>query len=217
MFYVVCLIGVFNRESILPMVLCYPLSEQLLEQRQRWTTWLASAGVVGAWLVLRLLLPIPVNRYSLAAEFVPTIAQAKMIAVAVLITFSVLLLTAWRAAFSRVALSVTPLVVASIAAAWFVANTDRAVVQAIPFFLISLLGWWPVDRSEQFRVVAPALAFFVAVVVHSIGITYALLLPPLFAIVAVNEVLLARRWFVVGRADAPAARAPASASMSPSI
>jgi hypothetical protein len=192
-FYVACLVGVFNRESMLPMVACYPLSEYLIDRR-RPATWAPAVGVVGAWLALRVFWPIPVNRYSLVNEFVGTFARARMVVSVTLVTFGVLVFTVWRGIFTRWAWVLAPFALASFAAAWFAGDTSRIIVEALPVFIIATLARWPVDARERRLVLLPAAGFLFGVVAYELGVPHSLLLPALGLIVIANELLLAREW-----------------------
>lgn len=197
MFYVTCLIGVVNRESMVPMVVCYPISEYLLDRQLRWQTWAAALGVAGAWFALRAFWPVPVNRYSVVDEFKPTLAQTKLVADTAVMVFGVLFIAAWRSvgrrtAASRFARSLVPFVIATFGAAWFIGSVDRILAQAIPFFVIIVLGCWPKQPFARLLVLVPVGAYLVSQLATTLGISN--VLAPVSLLVIANEVALARAW-----------------------
>lgn len=194
MFYVTCLVGVVNRESMVPMVVCYPISEYLLDRRLRWQTWTAAVGVAGAWIALRTFWPIPVDQYSLVNEFKPTRAQTKLVVETAVTVLGVLVIAAWRTVWrttaARIALSLVPFVIATFAAAWFIGSVDRILAQAIPFFVVAVLGFWPDEQRARVLVLLPVAAYLVSQLATELEIG---IVPALMALVVVaGEVALAR-------------------------
>jgi hypothetical protein len=196
LFYVTCLVGVVNRESMVPMVVCYPISEYLLDRHLRWQTWAAAFAVAGAWFALRTFWPIPVDQYSVVNEFKPTLAQTKLVAETAIIVFGVLAITAWRSmwrtAGARVALSLVPFVIATFGAAWFIGSVDRILAQTIPFFVIAALGFWPEQPLARALVLVPASAYLLTQLATLVGIGGVLVTSVLSLVVVIGEVALAR-------------------------
>jgi len=196
-FYAACLVGVFNKETMVPLLACWPLSEVLLERRLRTSTLLLSGSIAAAWAAFRVLLPIPVDRYSLTAEFVGTLSQAKLVILGLAVAYGPLLVTVWRAVGSRAALSLAPFALANVISMWFLGSTDRAAAMAIPAVLLSMFWFWPTDLRTRLLVLAPMVPYAVYVVAHPMVAPHTrILLPfPFIAVaVLVELVLLATVW-----------------------
>jgi hypothetical protein len=193
LFFLACAVGVFNKESMVPMLLAYPLSEVLIEGRLRRDSVAVVGVVAAAWFAFRHLLPIPVNRYSFIAEFRGTAAQTKLVAIGLISTFGVLLVASWRILISRLGLSLLPFVLANVLAAWFVGNIDRAMGQAVPALLVSSLAIWPETQKNRQLILAPFVLYALEIGVNRyLGVPLHIVVPPLFAIAIVCEFLFIR-------------------------
>jgi len=197
MFFVTCLVGVVNRESMVPMVVCYPISEWLFDRQFRWRTWAAAFGVAAGWFALRTFWPVPVNEYSVVDEFKPTFAQTRLVADTAATVFGVLFIGVWRSvarrtSASRVVLSLVPFVIATFGAAWFIGSVDRILAQAIPFFVIAVLGLWPSRPLARVLVLLPAGAYLLSQLAPPLGIGVGAALVPLSILVILNEVAFSR-------------------------
>jgi hypothetical protein len=209
-FFAACMVGVFNKETMVPLLACYPLSEALLERHVRTSTLLLSGTILAAWTALRALLPVPVDRYSLLAEFVGAPSQAKLVILGLAVAYGPLLVTVWRALGSRVALSLVPFALANVASMWFLGSTDRAAAMAIPFVL-SMFWFWPTNRVTRLLVLAPLVPYAIYVIAYPLVAPHTrILLPFPFIVVALvmELLLLARTWRGAGisaEADSPSA------------
>jgi hypothetical protein len=195
LFFAACLVGVFGKETIVPLVLSYPLSEWLTERRVRATSVVLSGVVLAAWTAWRVLLPVPVNRYSLLSEFVGTPTQGKLVLLGLTVAFGPLLVTVWRAVGSWVGLSLVPFALANVASEWFIGGTERAAAMAAPFVIVSMLWLWPPDRLTRLLVLAPAAAYVIYAVLYplvSARLQLRLALP-FIVLAAVTELLLVGR------------------------
>jgi len=47
LFFASCALGVLNKESMVPMLIAYPLTEVWIEHRVRWTSIAAVVGLIG--------------------------------------------------------------------------------------------------------------------------------------------------------------------------
>ncbi|MDP9318105.1 MAG: hypothetical protein M3O94_03325, partial [Actinomycetota bacterium] len=145
LFFLVCLVGVFNKETMVPLLMCYPLSELLVEHRVRGRSVIAAGSIVAAWFAFTLLLPVPVHTYSLLREF-RGLGYIGTVAAAAVATFGVLILGWWRPVISPLLVSLLPFAAGNVAAAWFVGDTTRALAQVLPVLVVAILWLWPLDR-----------------------------------------------------------------------
>jgi hypothetical protein len=150
-------------------------------------------GIAVSWYVFRRLLPIPVDTYSFVREF-KGVGYSDTVIVQTLIVFGVLLLPLWRAITSPVALSLIPFGAAQFLGGWFIGNVDRGVVQAAPLVIMALFASWPGEGRERILVLLPAGAYLLQEGLSQAGIPLRLILPPLFLVLVLNEIALARRW-----------------------
>jgi hypothetical protein len=194
LFFSACLVGVFNKEALVPMLVCYPLSEFLLDRRVRASSVLASLGIAGLWFLFRHLLPIPVARYSFISEFWG-IGQTRAVIIAAGATFGFLAVASWRVLFAPVLIALLPFALAQVAVGWlFFANTKRVLVQALPFLIIAIFAAWPVASLTRLLVALPVAAQVVLAVWYNLAETrpYQFILPMLLIVVC-SEVALVTR------------------------
>jgi hypothetical protein len=210
LFFACCFVGVFNKESMVPMLLCYPLYEFLTERRVRSSTVGIAAGIAAVWLAFRELLPVPVDTYSLWSEFRGP-EYLTVVATQVLVVFGVLLLAVWRGLWSNLALALTPFAALQLLSGFLVGQVDRAVVQAIPFVIVAVLWRWPRERPTQALVLLPVGAYLIAQVLAQAGFGNRIVLPPLALIVLIGEALLLFKYDFPGRrSQTPLQRAQSS-------
>jgi hypothetical protein len=201
LFFVVCLVGVFNKETMLPLLVCYPLSEALIEGRVTRGSVITALAIGAGWYAFTRLLPVPVHTYSLLREFRGP-AYAGTVAAALIATFGVLLIGSWRGILSPVVVSVVPFGLANVAGAWFVGDTHRAVAQATPVVVLAVLWLWPSDRLGRTLVLAPCVGYLLERAIHDgLGVTSPTVMVPLVAALLVSEVILARRLGKGGRRE----------------
>jgi hypothetical protein len=204
LFFACCLLGVFNKESMLPMLLCYPLYEFLTERRVRSSTVGITVAIAAVWLAFRELLPVPVDTYSLWSEFRGP-EYVAVVATEVLVVFGVLLLAVWRGLWSNLALALAPFAALQVLSGFFVGQVDRAVVQAIPLVIVAVLWRWPRERPKQALVLLPISAYLIAQALAQAGFGNRIGLPPLTLIVLtlIGELLLLLRYDFPARTSSP--------------
>ena len=72
LFFAACLFGVFNKETLLPMLLGYPALELLEERRVSRVSATLAVGIALAWTLFRSWFPVPVDRYSVTLQLDPS-------------------------------------------------------------------------------------------------------------------------------------------------
>jgi hypothetical protein len=155
LFFVVCALGVLNKESMVPMLIAYPLSEAWFEHRVSRTSIAMTVGIAAGWYLLRRAIPIPHDTYSIPNQFRGGLRHVVLMGVAGLGTFAAILPAAvrrpWR---SGLIVALTPFIVACILEAWFVGDLHRTMVQAIPALCVAVLWRWPAQRRQQLLTLA---------------------------------------------------------------
>jgi hypothetical protein len=195
LFFVACAFGVLNKESMLPILIAYPLTEAWIEHHVRWTSVSAVIGITVGWYAFRLAMPIPVNTYSLASEFRGGLRHVELMAGAGILAFGVMLPAAVRRPWgSRLMIALVPFALACILEAWFVDDLERVMAQALPAICVVVLWWWPTERPERLLTLAVVPLATLAAIVYSLGWHSWTVAPSLVALaVEIQLVLLARR------------------------
>ncbi len=150
LFFVACLVGVLNKESMVPMLVAYPLSELWLERRIREGTMGAAVCIAIGWYLFRIAMPEAVAGYSVIREFRPGLHHVHQTVTAGIVTFGVLAPAAIRRSWrSKLVYALMPFSVGAVLAAWFVGDVGRAMIQALPVVCLALFSRWPPSRLEQ--------------------------------------------------------------------
>lgn len=168
-FFLVCWVGVFNKETMLAVVPCYLLLE-LSERRPRLSTLGMTLLVFGSYAALRLLVPIPRDTYTFETTFVglqvlPTLGETY------LQVFGLLGITAAsRVWLSPYGLVLAPIVGGAVAGCLFSGDHARTLVYAFPVVLIAALTVSVGSRAGRLLVVGPVVAYFVVLALeHRLG------------------------------------------------
>lgn len=165
-FFLTVLIGVFAKEIAIALVPAYFMYEWMSDGRVRLSS-LVYAGLVGvSYAAFRVLLPIPVPTYSLAATFLPP-SGILDVGVWIFVTFGVLAAFASsRIWFSKFAISLLPLALAALTAAFFATNRERAIIYAFPVVIIAVLSVPATTSRDRVIQLAPIPAWFLALVLQ---------------------------------------------------
>jgi hypothetical protein len=156
LFFVVCAIGVLNKESMVPLLLAYPLTEGIRARRFPWVSasWAVAIGM--GWFVFRIVLPVPVDTYSILGQFREGSQHVRLMGVVLLFTMGPLLPAVRRGLRDPVVLGLLPFAAAAVLSAWFVDDLERAMIQALPVALIAGLRPWTDSLRARIAVLVPA-------------------------------------------------------------
>jgi hypothetical protein len=189
LFFAAVAIGVFNKESMLGLLPAYPLGEWIRGRRFLNPKWVGVILIYGASLALRELIPIPVNRYSVLAEFAG-VSFTKTVLIAVVVALGVVLVPMWRAFAYPLSLSLIPFVAFNLAAAWFAGDTGRIVIQILPFLVLAFVSYIPTSNTKDMLLaMIPAGAYLVQEFTGTVSFHYEIVLL-LLLVVAASEGLL---------------------------
>ncbi|HET9017040.1 MAG TPA: hypothetical protein VFN57_15670 [Thermomicrobiaceae bacterium] len=148
LFWVVALVGIFTKETQAFVIAAY-LLQAAWERRLTWRVGAAALVTGGLYGSYRLLLPVPVNTYSLRTTFLGVPHPAVVLGVA-LGVFGVLgPLAALRCRRVPFSLWLLPIVAGTFVIPLFAVNADRAYVFAFPFVLLAVFGVRPIGRLDR--------------------------------------------------------------------
>ncbi len=194
LFFASCALGVLNKESMVPMLIAYPLTEVWIEHRVRWTSIAAVVGIIGGWYAFRLAMPIPVNTYSLASEFRSGLRHVELMAGAGILTFGVMIPAAIRRPWgSKLMIALVPFALACILEAWFVDDLERIMAQALPAICVAIFWRWPQERTENMLALAVVPLATLAGIVYSLGWHSWTLAPSVVALVVEAQLFFSPR------------------------
>jgi hypothetical protein len=149
LFFTACAIGVLNKESMVPMLVAYPIFEGLSDRRFPRTSTMWAVGIATGWAFLRLALPVPVDTYSFLGQFREGWPHVRLMGYVALFTLGPLLPAVRRGLRDPVVVSVLPFAAAAILSAWFVDDLERAMIRALPVLLLAgLRPWQPAMRAK---------------------------------------------------------------------
>ena len=166
LFFAACAVGVLNKESMVPMVIAYPLTEAWVDHHLRGSSVAAAAGIIVGYYLFRVVMP-EVPGYSIFNQFHAGFHHIEAIAGAVFIVFGVVVPAALRRPWgSRLMVALVPFAVACVLEAWFVGDLERAIVQALPAVCVGIFWLWPADLRRQLLTMAVVpLAFIQSIIV----------------------------------------------------
>lgn len=194
LFFVACAIGVLNKESMVPMVVAYPLTEWWIDHRVRSSSVVAAVGIVVGYAAFRAAMPEAVS-YSILGELKANVDHARAMTLAWIATFGVMLPAAFlRPWGSRLMIALVPFAATSVLEAAFVGDLERAMVQALPAVCVGIFWLWPVDLREQLLTLAVVPIFALSLLSYGflIGIVHYIPLLGLLLIAALCELWLWR-------------------------
>lgn len=162
-FFLVCLVGLFNKETVGFLIPCYLLWE-LLGRRLRLSSVIAAVTISIAYVAFRnlwpVLLSVPVNNYSLRTIFmgIPNWLNAFLL---YLYVFGILFyFTISRMWLSKFTLSLAPLAILSFTCIFFAGDKERMIIYAFPLVLLSVLGIRAKTIKAKALTIAPIFAYF---------------------------------------------------------
>lgn len=164
-FFLTCLLGMFNKETVGLLIPCYLLNE-LLEDRLRMHSIMGAASVIIIYSVFRNMVPIPINTYSLKNVFMG-MPPWQSIIVHFFSSFGILtFFTLSRMWLSNFTLSLSPLAVSSLIILSFVSDKQRMVAYIFPLVLFSVLGLRITSKRSFILLIFPVLIYFFAEVMQ---------------------------------------------------
>jgi hypothetical protein len=156
LFFVACAIGMLNKESMVPLLLAYPLAEGIRARRFPWVSasWAIAIGM--GWIAFRVALPVPIDSYSILGQFREDWPHVRLMGVVLLFTMGPLLPAVRRGLRDPVIVSLLPFAAAAILSAWFVDDLERAMIQALPVVLLAGLRPWTSSVRTRIALLVPA-------------------------------------------------------------
>jgi hypothetical protein len=155
-FFAACLVGVVNKESMVPMLVAYPIAEGLRARRVPWIDAGWALAIGAGWLLLRMTLPVPVDTYSFLGQFREGWPHVRLMGVAALFTLGPLLPAVRRGARDPAIVGLLPFAVAAVLSAWLVDDVERVMIQALPVALLAGLRPWTPSLRSRLAIAAPA-------------------------------------------------------------
>ena len=150
LFFAVCAVGVLNKESMVPMVIAYPLTEAWVEHHVRRSSVVAAAGIVAGYYLFRVVMPEASTGYTILNQFHPGLHHIGLVVTACITFFGFLIPAALRRPWgSPLMIALVPFAVACVLEAWFVGDLERAIVQSLPVVCVAILWRWPADLRRQ--------------------------------------------------------------------
>jgi hypothetical protein len=180
MFFVLCAVSVFNRESGMFLIAAYPLSEWFLERRVHRSSLISAAAIVLAWFLFQAVVRslVPVDTYSPLALIRIGFQQGLVgplqgALYGLLLAAGALFIPAWRGVASPMSLSLSvslvPSVVGSMQAG---GSSPRYFGQAVPILVVMMFSLWPDKGVDRVLILVPAVLFaFMPLLVHGDGWT----------------------------------------------
>ena len=202
LFFVVCAIGVLNKESMVPLLLAYPLAEGIRTRRFPWVSasWATAIGV--CWIAFRIVLPVPVDTYSILGQFREGSQHVRLMGVVLLFTMGPLLPAVRRGLRDPDIVSLLPFAAAAILSAWFVDDLERAMIQALPVVLLAGLRPWTSSVRTRIAVLVPAALLLCQNLAGLAELLNRKKMAAIFLVaLAVEVVVGTRRWLEEGRPE----------------
>ncbi len=202
LFFVVCAIGVLNKESMVPLLLAYPLAEGIRTRRFSWVSasWATAIGV--CWIAFRIVLPVPVDTYSILGQFREGSQHERLMGVVLLFTMGPLLPAVRRGLRDADIVSLLPFAAAAILSAWFVDDLERAMIQALPVVLLAGLRPWTSSVRTRIAVLVPAALLLCQNLAGLGELLNRKKMAAIFLVALAAEVVVrTRRWLEEGRPD----------------
>ena len=155
LFFAACAVGVLNKESMVPMVIAYPLTEAWVDHQVRRSSIAAAVGIVVGYYLFRVVMPEAPTGYTIINQFHTGLHHMKLMAAAGITVFGLMIPAALRRPWgSRLMISLAPFAVACVLAAWFVDDLERALVLALPAVCVAIFWLWPTDLRRQLLTLA---------------------------------------------------------------
>ena len=154
-FFVACAIGVLNKESMVALLLAYPLAEVFRVRRFPWVPASWSLAIGAGWVVVRVVLrcrPTPTRSLDSSVRIPACAIDGRGPAIHDGTAASAIR----RGLRDPVILSLLPFAAAAILSAWFVDDVERAMVQALPVVLLAGLRPWTSSMRTRIAVLVPA-------------------------------------------------------------
>lgn len=164
-FFLVCLLGLFNKISMVGVIPCYLLRD-LLERKLKISSVVSAVSVIMIYLVFRTNMPAPVKTYSLITVFTG-IPRWQSLVVLNLSVFGILtFFTVSRMWLSKFTLSLAPLAMMSLISTLFICDKERGIIYAFPLVLISVLGIRMETRKGRILTIAPIFTYFLVEIIQ---------------------------------------------------
>jgi hypothetical protein len=120
---------------------------------------LFSITVIIAYAIFRMNVFIPVNNYSLKTSFMG-LYSVKVVFSWFMSTFGILtFFTLSRIWFSKLTLSLTPLLVLTFVSTLFATDKERTLIYAFPLVILSVIGFRVQPKKETILTLAPILIY----------------------------------------------------------
>jgi hypothetical protein len=155
LFFAVCAVGVLNKESMVPMVLAYPLTEVWLEHHLRPSSVAAAAGIVVGYTLFRVVTPEATTGYTMLNQLNTDFVHIKSIVAMGIVVFGIALPAALRRPWgSSLIVALLPFAIACVLEAWFASDLGRVMAQALPAVCVAIFWLWPADLPRQLLTLA---------------------------------------------------------------
>lgn len=195
LFFVTCAVGALAKESLVPLLVAYPMMEALVDRKVRWSSIGAVVGIGICWHLFRVAMPEgPHAGYNILSRFLPTDHQAEDVVKSTVVVYGVMLSAILRRPWGqKLAIALVPFVLVCFMETWFITATERVLTQALPAVCIGIFWLWPKGRREQVLTIALVPLVALSTIAYHLGFFHPFWITVgLSLIAAMIEVLLAR-------------------------
>ena len=160
LFYFICFLGLFNKESMLFVLPCYVLYDFFEGEKIDITCFLGIVFILGVYLVFRMIMPVSVNTYSIKTILGFNYFWKQWFTVPFLTFGALIFFILTRAWLSKTALALAPLFLIVYISIPLVSDKERLFVYAFPFIIISTFGLKISTFKGRLLLIAPLIIYF---------------------------------------------------------